>query len=240
MRINEIRNGGINLKGKSNRNIKIIGIGSGACNCIGYLEKNYKMEKNVKLIGSDSSSCGMRECKNKLPLTRVYPNYLKVKRILEEGEQSTRDIMCCIGCIGNEYLGELSARSQHFYIEKELNDSENLIFVSYLGGGTGIGATKYFINVANEMNIQSTTIVIMPYTFMGKRKERALKGLKEIKKITEKVIVYDLDDILLPKKCTINKAFYLADEKAAELILQELNKMNVVYEKMINVEETEF
>lgn len=64
------------------KKICVIGIGGSGCDIVRTLEKNYKFEDNIKIIGSDSAICGMRDCKNKLPLEQVYPNILK--NLIEE------------------------------------------------------------------------------------------------------------------------------------------------------------
>ena len=54
------------------KKICVIGIGGSGCDIVRTLEKNYKFEDNIKIIGSDSAICGMRDCKNKLPLIEEF------------------------------------------------------------------------------------------------------------------------------------------------------------------------
>ena len=125
------------------KKICVIGIGGSGCDIVRTLEENYKFDDNIKIIGSDSAICGMRDCKNKLPLERVYPIYCKVKGILEENDDTTGDIMCCVGCNGNPILGEVSANYKYNEIKNELNGVDKLILTTVFGGGTGTGAIIY-------------------------------------------------------------------------------------------------
>ncbi len=174
---------------KNVKRIKVIGIGGSGCNIINYLQTNYEFNDNVKLIGSDSATCGMAKCKNKLPLERVYPIYCKVKGILENNDKTITDIMCCEGCMGNPILGELSAYYKYDEILKELKGTDTLVLTTVLGGGTGCGAIKIFIQVAQKLDINVFCIIAKPNAFEGNlRMEKSDNALKDILKMNVELI----------------------------------------------------
>ena len=176
------------------KKIIVIGIGGSGCDIVRTLEKNYKFDDNIKIIGADSAICGMRDCKNKLPLERVYPIYCKVKGILEENDGKTGDIMCCIGCNGNPILGELSAYYKYNEIKNEIKGVDKLILTTVFGGGTGTGAIKEFAKIAKELKIDTTCIISKP-VFSSKEMMQTALGVKEqITNMGIKVKEYESSD----------------------------------------------
>lgn len=183
------------LEQKENKKIKVIGLGGSGCSIVHYLESNYRFNDNVKIIGSDSAICGMKFCKNKLPLARVYPMFLKVRNILENDSKQLNDIMCCIGCNGNTTLGEYSAFCKYDEIKNELEGVDILILTTVLGGGTGSGAIKRFVMIAQELGINVYCIVSKPCSFFGKKyKDIAEESISELLKINGEVIECDIFD----------------------------------------------
>lgn len=199
------------------RNIKVIGLGGGACNIIRHLQANYKISKNVKVIGSDSATCGMRDINNKLPLERVYPIYCRARGVIEGNSNNGRgDIMCCIGCNGNEILGELSAWYKYKEIKEELEDTDILIIISMFGGGTGTGAIKIYLDIAKELNIETICIIGLPLKFESKKRlEKAMNGIEAIKENVKLLVT--IEDSIIPKK-SIVESFKEADQEVSELI----------------------
>ena len=177
------------------KKICVIVIGGSGCDIVKTLEENYKLDDNIKIIGSDSAICGMRDCKNKLPLERVYPIYCKVKGILEENDDTTGDIMCCIGCNGNPILGEVSANYKYNEIKNELNGVDKLILTTVFGGGTGTGAIKEFIKIAKELKIDTTCIISMPIFSSKEMMQSVLEVKKQITSMGIEVKEYEYSDI---------------------------------------------
>lgn len=205
------------------KKISIIGIGGSGCNIVRTLEENYKFNDNIKIIGSDSATCGMKGCKNKLPLERVYPIYCKVKGILENKDKSMGDIMCCIGCNGNPVLGELSAAYKYDEIKKELNGVDKLILTTVLGGGTGTGAIKEFAKIAKELNIDTTCLISMPILGAKLKGQMSLEAKEEIlsmgievinNEISEKISIFEF-----PKKIDSEIAQKIAESYLKKYII---------------------
>ncbi len=216
------------------KEIKVIGIGGSGCSIVRNLENNYKFKDNVKIIGSDSATCGMRDCKNKLPLERVYPIYCKVKGILEKGDTEMGEIMCCIGCNGNKTLGEYSAYYTYEKIKKELVGVKKLILTTVLGGGTGSGAIKKFIDIGQELGIDISCIVSMPPKFESKvRLQSAEETLLELKKMNIEVIEYDVLD---NQTKNIKEFFYNIDKKMSEKIIDTFLSNYIINEENENGE----
>lgn len=180
------------------KNIKIIGIGSGACDVMAKYQKicNYD---NIKIIVSDTASCPMRQegIKYKLPLVHVLSIYRTVKSIFEDENANLDSIMCCVGCEGNTKLGELAAIHSSDRILQELKGTDKLILFSCFGKGTGTGATKVFLDIAKKMNIDTTCIIQNPLINFSpqKRFDIAKEGLKYIKENCNNVVVLDVEVI---------------------------------------------
>ena len=91
-----------------------------------------------------------------------------------------------------------------------------MIFVTAgMGGGTGTGAAPVIAQIAKEVEALTIGIVTTPFKFEGaKKKETAEKGLEELKKYLDAIIVIPNDKILeiSPKGTTLVDAFKRGNE----------------------------
>ena len=72
-----------------------------------------------------------------------------------------------------------------------------MVFITAgLGGGTGTGAAPVIASIAKELGILTVGIVTIPFSFEGKkRREQAEKGLEEMKKYVDTLIVIGNDKL---------------------------------------------
>lgn len=125
--------------------------------------------------------------------------------------------------IGNEGLGSGKDRSfaesecskSLLNLEKALTDKIASFFVVCLGGGTGEGCIKTFIQRAIDMKLK-ILIATLPHSSEGiEKREKALKLLKELEVSFDGIIIVDYDNL----PChTISGLFEEADRKVVEIM----------------------
>ena len=84
-----------------------------------------------------------------------------------------------------------------------------------MGGGTGTGAAPVIARLAKDMGILTVAVVTKPFSFEGKiRNENANKGLSNLKKYVDTLVVIPNDKLLqvLPASTGIFDAFKVADD----------------------------
>ncbi|MGD2070151.1 MAG: cell division protein FtsZ [Gemmatimonadota bacterium] len=99
---------------------------------------------------------------------------------------------------------------------REALDGADLVFVTAgMGGGTGTGAAPIIADIARELGALTVGIVTRPFTFEGKKRDRAAEqGLAELRRSVDTMIVVPNDRILsvVPKGTTFKDALKKADE----------------------------
>lgn len=100
-------------------------------------------------------------------------------------------------------------------IKSLLEDSTKMVFVTAgMGGGTGTGAAPLIAKTAKDMGILTVGIVTIPFKFEGKRRiEQALKGVEEMRKSVDSILVISTERISkIYHDYTLETAFACADD----------------------------
>ena len=106
-----------------------------------------------------------------------------------------------------------------------------------MGGGTGTGAAPVIAQIAKELGILTVGIVTKPFQFENrKRMENAEKGIAELKKYVDTIVVIPNERLLtiLPEKTTLVEAFRYADDTLRQGI-QGIADL-IVFPGMINLD----
>ncbi len=151
--------------------IKVIGVGGGGSNAVKHL---YNLNvKNVDFIVCNTDL-------QHLNLSPI-PNKIQLGRSLTKGLGA--------GCIPDK--GREAAIESKEDIKRLLDQNTEMLFIAAgLGGGTGTGAAPVIAEVARDKDVLTVAIVTMPFKFEGKKKlEYAEKGLEELKKHVDSIIV---------------------------------------------------
>lgn len=157
--------------------IKVIGVGGGGSNAV-----NHMFRLGIK--GVDFIICNT----DKQALTKSPVPYK-----IQLGSSLTKGL----GAGAKPEIGRDAALESIDDIKTVLTDNTEMVFITAgLGGGTGTGAAPVIASVARELGILTVGIVTIPFSFEGKkRREQAEKGLEEMKKYVDTLIVIGNDKL---------------------------------------------
>jgi cell division protein FtsZ len=157
--------------------IKVIGVGGGGSNAV-----NHMFRLGIK--GVDFIICNTdKQALEKSPV----PHKIQLGNSLTKG----------LGAGARPEVGRDSALESIDEIKSLLTADTEMVFITAgLGGGTGTGAAPVIASIAKELGILTVGIVTIPFTFEGKkRREQAEKGLEEMKKYVDTLIVIGNDKL---------------------------------------------
>lgn len=157
--------------------IKVIGVGGGGSNAV-----NHMFRLGIK--GVDFIICNTdKQALEKSPV----PHKIQLGHSLTRG----------LGAGAKPEVGRDSALESIDEIKSLLKDNTEMVFITAgLGGGTGTGAAPVIASIAKELGILTVGIVTIPFSFEGKkRREQAEKGLEEMKKYVDTLIVIGNDKL---------------------------------------------
>ena len=157
--------------------IKVIGVGGGGNNAVGYMY-------DQGIIGVDFIICNTDA---QALVNNPIPNKIQLGNTITEG----------LGAGANPEIGEQAALESMDDIKNALGEQTKMVFVTAgMGGGTGTGAAPIIAGIAKEMGILTVGIVTIPFSFEGKtRLEQAEKGLDKIRKNVDSLIVVKNDKL---------------------------------------------
>jgi len=175
--------------------IKVIGVGGGGCNAIQRMvDGNIQ---GVELIAANTDAQALET--------------IKVKNKIQLGPNLTRGL----GAGSNPERGKDAAKESEEEIRNALKDSELIIVTCGMGGGTGTGAAPVVARIAKENGALVLGIVTRPFEFEARtRTEQALKGIEEMRKNVDAIIVIPNQKIfeIYPQDIDIKSAFKKIDE----------------------------
>lgn len=157
--------------------IKVIGVGGGGSNAV-----NHMFRLGIK--GVDFIICNTdKQALEKSPV----PHKIQLGNSLTKG----------LGAGARPEVGRDSALESIDEIKSLLTANTEMVFITAgLGGGTGTGAAPVIASIAKELGILTVGIVTIPFSFEGKkRREQAEKGLEEMKKYVDTLIVIGNDKL---------------------------------------------
>ena len=95
--------------------------------------------------------------------------------------------------------GEQAAEESKEQIAELLSGTDLLFIAAGMGGGTGTGAASVIARIARELGILTVAVVTKPFSFEGKvRNENANKGISNLKKYVDTLVIIPLIYIYLP------------------------------------------
>ncbi len=182
--------------------IKVIGVGGAGNNFVTALFENMHNSRIVEVIAMNTDA-------SQLAISRAH------RRILI-GRTVTRGY----GAGNDPVLGRKAFEESKEKIESLISDSDLLIVVAGLGGGTGSGVTPPLLELIHDLGLLSMTFVTMPFRCEGRiRIGNALKALSEILQIpTVTVVIPNERLIKVAPRQTIHGAFSLANNLLVQLV----------------------
>ncbi len=117
-----------------------------------------------------------------------------------------------LGAGSNPDVGRQAAEEAIDIIKHELCGTDMLFIATGLGGGTGTGASPVIAKMANDMGILTVVIAIKPFQLEGrKRREVADKGIVELEKVADTMIVIDNQKLMSMNNVSMFENYTIAD-----------------------------
>lgn len=127
------------------------------------------------------------------------------------GERLTKGL----GAGSNPEIGAKACDESREEIENAVKGVDLLFIAAGMGGGTGTGAAPIVAEIAKKCGCVTVAVVTKPFGFEGaKRRENAKKGIAELSKFADTLVVIPNDKLLeaLPADTSIVDALKYADE----------------------------
>lgn len=175
--------------------IKVLGVGGGGNNAV-----NRMIDANV----ASAEFVAINTDKQALLIS-------KADKRLQIGERLTKGM----GAGAIPEIGRKAAEESKASITEILKGTDLVFITAGMGGGTGTGAAPVIAQIAKELGILTVGIVTKPFQFENrKRMENAEKGINELKKYVDTIVVIPNERLLtiLPEKTTLVEAFRYADD----------------------------
>ena len=94
-------------------------------------------------------------------------------------------------------VGEKAAKESETLIREALNDTDILVIVAGMGGGTGSSAASVIADIAKSMGIYTHAIVTYPFSCEGAKKtEKADEAIELLKDKIDKLNIFENEIIL--------------------------------------------
>jgi len=174
--------------------IKVIGVGGGGCNAV-----NRMIESGVKGVDFIVANTDLQVL-----------NSSKAPVKLQIGSTITNGL----GAGAKPEVGKESAIESKSEIEEALQGADMVFVTCGMGGGTGTGGAPIIAEIAQSLGALTVGIVTKPFRFEGKRRtEQALKGVEELRKHVDTLIVIPNDRLrdIIDKTTPMEDAFKEVD-----------------------------
>ena len=174
--------------------IKVIGVGGAGNNAV-----NRMIESGVKGVEFIVANTDLQVLNNSKADVKI-----QIGTNLTDG----------LGAGANPDVGREAAVESKKEIEDALSGADMIFVTCGMGGGTGTGASPVIAEIAQTLGALTVAIVTKPFGFEGKRRmENALRGLDELKKHVDTLIVIPNDRLreLIDKSTPMLEAFKEVD-----------------------------
>ncbi|KIX15088.1 peptidase M23 [Dethiosulfatarculus sandiegensis] len=175
--------------------LRVVGIGGGGNNAL-----NNMIESGLQGVEFIAANTDIQALENS-----------RARVQLQLGRNLTRGL----GAGANPDVGRQAALEDRDKIKELLSNSDMVFVTAGLGGGTGTGGAPVVAEVAKEIGALTVAVVTKPFDFEGKRrKEMALRGVEELKKVVDTLIVIPNTRLmsLAPKNARFLDMLKTADE----------------------------
>lgn len=157
--------------------IKLIGVGGGGCNAVEHMIGADIHGVNFTLVNTDAQA-----------LAKYNPD-----NVIQLGDSLTRGL----GAGTDPEIGRLAAEEDADLIAATIGETDMLFLTAGMGGGTGTGAISVIARIARELGVLTVAVVTKPFAFEGgKRRQVAEKGLTELRKHVDSLIVVPNENLL--------------------------------------------
>ena len=177
------------------RIIKVIGVGGGGGNAVQNMYREGIHNVSFAICNTDSQA--LRDSS--------IPVKIQLGATITEG----------LGAGNDPEVARQAAEESREEIKSLFNDGTKMVFITAgMGGGTGTGAAPIVAEIAKSLNILTIGIVTIPFRFeMGNKIHQALKGVNEISKHVDALLVINNQRLLdIYPELDIDEGFRKVDE----------------------------
>ena len=172
--------------------IRVIGVGGGGNNAVNRMIKSNVRGVDFVAVNTDRQALRRSEAPTQIIL----------------GEKITKGF----GAGANPEVGARAAEESIEEIKKAVSGADMVFVTAGMGGGTGTGAAPIVARVAQDMGILTVGIVTKPFAFeRPRRMEQAERGIKELRKYVDSLIVIPNEKLKEVDRVTLGNAFEIAD-----------------------------
>ena len=182
-----------NIAGRAK--IKVIGVGGAGNNAVNRMLEAGIMCAEYYVVNTDSQILALSPCENKIQI----------------GGAPTKGL----GAGAEPDVGRMAAEESKDELTEAVKDTDLLFITAGMGGGTGTGAAPVIAKIARDMKILTVAVVTEPFAFEGKKRmENTVKGLENLKKYVDTLVVIPNDKIrtVVAKNTPMKEALRVADE----------------------------
>lgn len=194
MSVDELIN--FNMEEVSQSIIMVAGIGGGGSNAVNHMHELGISDVTFMVCNTDKQALHRSSVRIKVKL----------------GENLTEGL----GAGNNPDRGRAAAiESLDEIVSIFQREKTKMVFITAgMGGGTGTGAAPIIAKAAKEMGILTVGIVTLPFKTEGKKRtEHAIKGIEEIRKNVDSLLVINNENIQeIYGKLPLSEAFGKADD----------------------------
>ncbi len=190
--------------------IAVVGVGGGGGNTIDCIYEQ-GVPSIVKLIALNTDTKALQNIKA----------YIKIQL----GEKITQGF----GAGMDTDIGRKSAEESYEMIKDALQDSNIVLIIAGLGGGTGTGATPIVAKIAKEIGALTIAVVTTPFEIEGKMREQiAQNGLAEIKNVVDSFFVLPNEKLLsiMDKSMGLKDSLTFLDNVIAQAVCSLANMVS--------------
>lgn len=189
----------------SNAVIKVIGVGGGGGNAVGYMLQAANIE-GVKFTCLNTDGQAI----NKI-MAQVHDGAgASVITAVQIGDELTKGL----GAGADPSVGRQAAEADREKIKALLEGADMIFITAGMGGGTGTGAAPVVAEIAKNMGILTVAVVTKPFSFEGrKRMQVADEGIKALTQHVDSLITIPNNKLLsvLGKNVSLLNAFKSAN-----------------------------
>jgi len=179
--------------------ILVLGVGGAGNNTVSRLTESGVLGAECVAINTDMQHLNVTHAKQKILI----------------GEKLTRGL----GSGGDPEIGKGAIEESIEEVEKVLEDVDITFVTAGMGGGTGTGAAPIVSRIAKENGAIVVGVVTMPFRIEKGRIAYAVKGLTEMRRECDTVIVIDNNKLMrMVPQLPINEAFKVGDGVLANMI----------------------
>ena len=174
--------------------IKVIGLGGGGGNAV-----NRMVESGVKGVEFIAANTDLQVLNSSKADVKI-----QIGASLTDG----------LGAGAKPEVGKEAALESKKEIEDALAGADMVFITCGMGGGTGTGAAPIVAEIAQGLGALTVAIVTKPFSFEGKRRmDNALKGIEELRKHVDTLIVIPNDRLreIIDKTTPMLEAFKEVD-----------------------------